>query len=246
MKALISKVSSSLRNLSRLRLARLQAELSRCMYSLQGLEPLIRPALGVVCQRLMTLSNCIPGSAHSQAASANWRSKSRALIFLILFPEVTALKSQLASSSTACMNSSVTRTEILAFWYWTLKLSLPSRLISQPRVCRSRALRSSMALLQINSLTSGWSTLRMTILAARRVLPPLLMAPALASAPRIKLNGPLAVPALWPRRSLEERIGLILMPEPEPPSKIMPASTYQFRIDGMVSSIPSMKQALAC
>src|SRR5665213_4132754 len=72
------------------------------------------------------------------------------------------------------------------------------------------------------------------------------MAPALASAPRIKLSGPLAVPALLPSCSLEERIGLMLMPEPEPPLKIMPSSTYQLRIDGMVSSIPRIKQALAC
>src|SRR5665213_141521 len=86
----------------------------------------------------------------------------------------------------------------------------------------------------------------MTILAARRVLPPLLIAPAEASAPRIKLSGPLAVPALLPRASLDERIGLILMPEPLPPLKIMPSSTYQFRMAGIVSSIPRMKQALAC
>ena len=36
------------------------------------------------------------------------------------------------------------------------------------------------------------------------------------------------------------------MPEPEPPLKIMPSSTYQFRIAGMVSSTPRIKQALAC
>ena len=188
----------------------------------------------------------MPGSAHSQAASANWRYSWRALTFLTLLPSVTARKSQSASSSTACMKSSVTRTEMLAFWYWMLKLSLPSRLMSQPRVCRSRALRSSIALLQMNSSTSGWSALRMTILAARRVLPPLLMAPAEASAPRMKLKGPLAVPALLPRRSTDDLIGLMLMPEPEPPLKIMPSSTYQLRMAGMVSSIPRIKQALAC
>ena len=41
---------------------------------------------------------------------------------------------------------------------------------------------------------SGWSMLRMTILAARRVLPPDLMTPAKASKPFMKLSGPLAVP----------------------------------------------------
>ena len=46
----------------------------------------------------------------------------------------------------------------------------------------------------MNSSTSGWSALRMTIFAARRVLPPDLIVPADASAPRMKLTGPLAVP----------------------------------------------------
>src|SRR3990167_11499374 len=86
----------------------------------------------------------------------------------------------------------------------------------------------------------------MTILAARRVLPPLLIAPAEASAPRIKLSGPEAVPALLPSGSTEDLIPLRLMPEPEPPLKIMPSSLYQFRIEGMVSSTAKIKQALAC
>src|SRR6185436_14841467 len=86
----------------------------------------------------------------------------------------------------------------------------------------------------------------MTILAARRVLPPLLIAPAEASAPRIKLSGPEAVPALLPKRSTEPRMVLRLIPEPEPPLKIMPSSLYQLRIDGMVSSTAKIKQALAC
>jgi hypothetical protein len=46
------------------------AELSRCMYSEHGLEPLMRPVVGGV-PALMVVSNCMPGSAHSQAA---WRS----------------------------------------------------------------------------------------------------------------------------------------------------------------------------
>ncbi len=56
-------------------LARLHAELSRWTYSLQGFEALIRPVFGAVCQRLIVESNCSPGSAHSQAASAiSWKS----------------------------------------------------------------------------------------------------------------------------------------------------------------------------
>ena len=42
----------------------------------------------------------------------------------------------------------------------------------------------------MNSSMSGWSALRITILAARRVLPPDLIVPADASAPRMKLTGP--------------------------------------------------------
>ena len=77
-------------------------------------------------------------------------------------------------------------------------------------------------------------------------MPPLLIAPAEASAPRIKLNGPEAVPALLPKPSKDDLIVLILIPDPEPPLNIMPSSLYQFRIEGMVSSTANIKHALAC
>src|SRR6188472_1194822 len=86
---------------------------------------------------------------------------------------------------------------------------------------------------------------RMTILAARRVLPPDLIVPAEASAPRMKLTGPLAVPPP-PSCSFEERSFDRLMPEPEPPLKIVPSSTYQLRIEDIVSSTARMKQAEHC
>jgi hypothetical protein len=54
-------------------------------------------------------------------------------------------------------------------------------------------------------------------------------------------TGPDASPPL-PSCSLEERMVDRLMPDPEPPLKIMPSSTYQLRIDGMVSSTDRMKQ----
>ena len=125
-------------------------------------------------------------------------------------------------------------------------MSLPSRLMSNPAAWSARALSSSIDLHHMNSSISGWSTFRMTILAARRVLPPLFIAPALASAPRIKLKGPEAVPALLPSGSTLLRIGLTLTPLPEPPLKIIPSSVYHCKIAGMVSSTPKMKQALAC
>ena len=44
--------------------ARLQAESSRNMYSEQGFEALMRAVFFEVCQRLMVVSNCMPGSPH--------------------------------------------------------------------------------------------------------------------------------------------------------------------------------------
>ena len=59
--------------------ARLQAESSRYMYSLQGFEALMRAVPADVCQALTVVSNCSPGSPHCQAASAMSRQRSRAL-----------------------------------------------------------------------------------------------------------------------------------------------------------------------
>src|ERR671918_322032 len=81
----------------------------------------------------------------------------------------------------------------------------------------------------------------MTILAARRVLPPGLMVPGGGSAPRMKLTGPEAVPPPA-SASFEERIRDRLIPDPDPPLKIVPSSTYQLRIDDMWSSTARMKQ----
>src|ERR687896_2403317 len=85
----------------------------------------------------------------------------------------------------------------------------------------------------------------MTILAARRVLPPDLMVPAEASAPRMKLTGPEAVPPPL-SSSTDERMRDRLTPAPEPPLKMTPSSRYQFRIESIESSTARMKQADAC
>src|SRR5881398_2193652 len=143
------------------------------------------------------------------------------------------------------MNSSVTRTELFAFWYCVEYESLPSRSMSKPASRRTRALRSSTALHQMKSRTSGWSAFRMTIFAARLVFPPLLMVPALASAPRMKLTGPLAVPPPF-SCSFEDRSCDRFTPEPEPPLKIVPSSTYQLRMEDMLSSTARMKHAEHC
>src|SRR5215469_9755198 len=97
----------------------------------------------------------------------------------------------------------------------------------------------------MNSSMSGWSTSRMTILAARRVAPPDLIVPADASAPRMKLTGPDAVPPL-DSSSWLDRMRERLTPAPAPPLKIRPSSLYQSRIDSIESSTERMKHALHC
>src|SRR5499427_1583163 len=117
--------------------------------------------------------------------------------------------------------------------------------MSKPASRNARALRSSIALHQMKSSMSGWSALRITILAARRVAPPDLIVPADASAPRMKLTGPEAVPPL-DSNSLLDRMRERLTPAPEPPLKIRPSSLYQSRIESMESSTARMKHALHC
>src|SRR5215469_14746243 len=142
----------------RLSEARLHAESSIDMYSEHGFEALIRPVFGSVCQELIVVSYWTPGSAHSQAAAAIWRRRSRASTASSTAPSVRAVRLNSSSLDAACT--------------------------------RTRALRSSLALHQMNSSMSGWSTSRTTIFAARRVLPPDLIVPAEASAPRMNETGP--------------------------------------------------------
>src|SRR5918999_1825969 len=144
--------------------------------------------------------------------------------------------------SAASMNASVTRTELFAFWYWIDAQCGESRDMSYPDASRTRAFSSSLALHQMNSSTSGWSTSRTTILAARRVLPPDLIVPADASAPRMNETGPEAWPPLE-SCSCDERSFERLTPEPEPPRKMIPSRRIQSRIDSIESSIERMKQA---
>src|SRR5580704_6845789 len=97
----------------------------------------------------------------------------------------------------------------------------------------------------MKSSISGWSMLRMTILAARRVLPPDLMTPAKASKPFMKLSGPEAVPP--PERvSVELRRGERLVPVPLPHLKSMPSVLARVRIESSESLMELMKQAEHC
>src|ERR1700693_5694841 len=94
----------------------------------------------------------------------------------------------------------------------------------------------------MNSGTSGWSMLRMTILAARRVLPPDLMTPAKASKPRMKLSGPEAVPPPL-RVSMLPRMFDRFEPAPEPHLKSMPSVLASVRMESSESCTELIKQA---
>ena len=89
---------------------------------------------------------------------------------------------------------------------------------------------------------SGWSMLRMTIFAARRVLPPDLIAPAKESKPFMKESGPEAVPPAE-RLSCEPRIEERFDPVPEPNLKSMPSVLASERIESIESPQELMKQA---
>src|SRR5262245_30764924 len=81
----------------------------------------------------------------------------------------------------------------------------------------------------------------MTILAARRVLPPDLIAPANESNPRMNETGPEAVPPPF-RCSRDERKADRFEPVPEPHLKSMPSVLASVRIDSIESSTELMKQ----
>src|SRR5206468_9734550 len=97
----------------------------------------------------------------------------------------------------------------------------------------------------MKSMISGWSMLRMTILAARRVFPPDLMTPAKASKPFMKLSGPLAVPPPL-RPSVEERSEERLVPVPDPHLNNMPSVFARVRMESSESFTELMKQAEHC
>src|SRR5437016_12935723 len=109
----------------------------------------------------------------------------------------------------------------------------------------AQAFFSSSTLQLMNSSTSGWLAFKMTIFAARRVLPPDLMTPANASKPFMNDTGPEAIPP--PEScSFEERIGERLLPVPDPHLKSMPSVFAKSRIEPILSSTELIKQAEHC
>src|SRR5947209_769163 len=85
----------------------------------------------------------------------------------------------------------------------------------------------------------------MTIFAARRVLPPLLITPANESYPRMNDTGPDAVPPPA-RYSFEERMFDRFDPVPDPYLNSIPSVLARVRMESMVSETELMKHAEHC
>src|SRR4029078_728042 len=94
----------------------------------------------------------------------------------------------------------------------------------------------------MTSMMSGCSALRITIFAARRVLPPDLMTPANASYPFMNDTGPDAVPPP-PSSPSADRIGDRFVPVPDPYLKSIPSVLASVRMESIVSCTELMKQA---
>src|SRR3984957_18909708 len=119
LKASMSNSLSLLRYFMRLSEAKLQAESSKYIYSEQGFEELIRAVLLEVCHLLIMVSYCMPGSPQIQVDSAIMRKMSLAWKVSTGAPSLRALVVQVPLLAAACINSSDTRTEWLAFWNCT-------------------------------------------------------------------------------------------------------------------------------
>src|SRR5712691_2168307 len=161
-------------NFRKLMLARLQAVSSMNIYSLHGLDALIRAVFEQVCQRLMVVSYCTPGSPQYQVPAAISCSISLASYSgPDLLGSVTQCVRHFFPSMAACMNSSLSRTDRLAFWNMIELYASPLKFDSySPLSINRRAFFSSFDLHWMNSMTSGCQSLMLCILAARRVLPP--------------------------------------------------------------------------
>jgi hypothetical protein len=108
--------SRSLRNAKRLSLARLQAESATCKNSPQGLDAVMRPVLGQVCQRAIWSANCtrVPAASGRLSAGAQQSARGERLEHLAGGDRPQGPHSP--SSTASRMNSSLTRTEWLACW----------------------------------------------------------------------------------------------------------------------------------
>src|SRR5690606_22614449 len=117
--------------------------------------------------------------------------------------------------------------------------------ISREPAAKAATLASSRLFQAMKSSISGWSRSRHTILAARRVVPPDLMAPAALSKTLRKDMRPEEIPPPC-KDSPAARMELKLVPEPEPYLKIRPSlarRSYRPFSPSKSSSTAWMKQA---
>ena len=115
-KAFVSKSPSLVRKRMRLSEARLHAVSSRNRYSEHGFEARIGAASAQVCQSLIVVSNCTPGSAEAQAAQATLSHRSRAGTVRSARLSTRPLSCHSPSASTARRKASLTRTVLFEFW----------------------------------------------------------------------------------------------------------------------------------
>ncbi len=143
------------------------------------------------------------------------------------------------------MNSSERRTELFEFWPLTVLYASPLKSDSRPAPIRMAAFSSSRTFQFTNFSMSGCSASRITIFAARRVVPPDLVAPAARSRISRKDMRPEEVPPPERRspsaRSVEK---LVPVPEPNLKSRISRCTAPAMSIRS--SWIDWMKQAESC
>src|SRR5690606_6820500 len=108
----------------------------------------------------------------------------------------------------------------------------------------AHALRSSSCLARTNSRMSGCQLLSVCMIAARRVLPPLLIVPPVASCTFMKETGPDGVPPPESFSRLERSFDQSA-PTPEPNLNSRALSPISCQMSSMESSTEMMKQALA-
>jgi hypothetical protein len=145
----------------------------------------------------MVVSYCTPGSAQAHAASAICFQRSFAGLERVddLLRSVRQRKCHVAVLIDRAHELVRTRTRVVAVLAADRVVGLAVEVARVARGDEGRAFFSSRTFHSMKSTISGWSMSRQTIFAARRVVPPLLVAPAARSSTSRKLIRPELVPA---------------------------------------------------
>ena len=136
---------------------------------------------GQVCQRLIVLSYWTPGSAHAQAAFASWPHRSFASYVEQTWPVVArdGLPRPAGEHGAHEVVGHADRVVRVLSADGVVGLAVEVARVAPPM--SAWALCSSRTFQLMKSAISGWSMSRHTIFAARRVVPPLFVAPAARS-----------------------------------------------------------------